>query len=184
MTRARTLIERAGTPALILIACLLLPRYMLQNPELVQAMIGEGEAGPTFWPSLMLWLTAACALWWLVRELWAGLRAPEVRAEQETIEVPAPPAYDRVLAWTGIALVFVYGFAIQYLGFAIATLLFLAAWSLLGGVRRPLVVAPVAVLGTLVLLYVFVALAQMPLDRGQGPLQAATVELYDVLGIY
>lgn len=183
MTKTRTLLERAGTPALILIACLLLPRFMLENPQMAE-LAGEGEVGPTFWPTVMLWLTAICAAWWLAREVWTGLRAPEVRAEEATIEAPPQDPYNHLLAWFGVGLVFVYGFAIQYLGFAIATLLFIAAWSLLGGVRRPLVIAPVAVLGTIVLLYVFVALAQMPLDRGQGPLQAATVGIYDALGIY
>lgn len=172
------LLLKAVPPALLLVAALVLPRFMMQQN--MAAMIGEGEAGPTFWPNVMLTLVAICSALWLVREVWTGLRAPAVAGE-------APPArapYDWRLAWLGLAIVFVYGLAIQYLGFAFATLLFLAAWFVLGGVRRPLTVGPVAVIGTLVLLYVFVALAQMPLDRGRGVFTAGTIELYQALRIY
>lgn len=173
----RLLPERAAPPALILIATAILPRYTLQNRDML-AMLSEGEAGPTFWPNVMLVLVAVCAFLWLVRVVWTGLRAPRDASSE-----PARP-YNWGLAVFGLLLVFLYGLAIQYLGFAFATLLFLVAWFVLGGVRRPVTVAPVAVLGTLALLYVFVALAHMPLDRGRGVFTAGTVELYEVLGIY
>jgi putative tricarboxylic transport membrane protein len=174
-------LRQAAPPAVLLIATALLPRYTLQNPAMAE-MVGEGEAGPTFWPHVMIALVALCAALWLVRVVWTHLRAPQVAAAADS-EAGRQP-YNWRLAWVGLALVFAYGFAIQYLGFAFATLAFLVAWFVLGGVRRPVTVAPVAVLGTLALLYVFVALAQMPLDRGRGVFTAGTVELYEVLGIY
>ncbi|MBF0372814.1 MAG: tripartite tricarboxylate transporter TctB family protein [Alphaproteobacteria bacterium] len=179
MPRRAKLLLKAVPPALILIAAFVLPRFMLQNQNMA-AMIGEGEAGPTFWPNVMLTLVAICSAFWLVREVWTALRAPAVAGESPP---PAAP-YNWRLAWTGLAIVILYGVAIQYLGFAFATLLFLAVWLILGGVRRPLTVAPVAVIGTLVLLYVFVALAQMPLDRGRGVFAGGTIELYQALRIY
>jgi putative tricarboxylic transport membrane protein len=172
------MLGKAAVPALLLIASLILPRYILP-PEMAGMVEAEG-AGPTFWPTTMLVLIGLCSLVWLVRVVWAARRQPAVAA------APAEPVgyYNAPLAWAGVALTFVYGYAIQVLGFAVATLLFLVAWFLLGGVRKPLTVAPVAVVGTLVLLWVFVALAQMPLDRGRGIFTAATDELYDVMGIY
>lgn len=175
-----SLILRAAVPALILAAALVLPGYIL--PPGAAALLGDtGGAGPTLWPRVMLALAAVCAAVWLLRIVWTGLRAP--RLAESRPEAEASP-YNRVLAWSGLVIVFVYGAAIQYLGFAIATLAFLLVWFTLGGVRRPLTVGPVAVLGTLVLLWVFVALAQMPLDRGRGAFTAATDEIYDVIGIY
>lgn len=177
---ARRLIERAAVPALILIATFLLPRYML--PGSMAAMLPEEGPGPTLWPNVMLTLIAICAFVWLVLIVWSEVRAPAA-ARAEYVEAPEE-VYSHRLAWAGIGIVLIYGVAIQYLGFAFATLAFLAVWCLLGGVRKPLTLVPVAVLGTLVLLWVFVALAQMPLDRGRGAFTAATDELYDVIGIY
>lgn len=175
------LILRAAVPALILVAALVLPGYIL--PPQMAAMLGDtGEgAGPTFWPRIMLGLTALCAALWLVQIVWTGLRAPRLAGDEGGGET-AP--YNRLLAWSGLVIVFLYALAIQYLGFAIATLIFLLVWFTLGGVRRPVTLGPVAVLGTLVLLWVFVALAQMPLDRGRGAFTAATDGIYDVIGIY
>lgn len=174
------LIERAAIPALLLIASLILPRYILPSPEMEAMVAGEG-AGPTLWPMTMLWLVGICSFLWLVRVVWTSLREPRAAAEEPVVE---PVEYNAALAWTGVGLTFVYGLGIVYLGFPIATLIFLAAWFVLGGVRRTITVGPVAILGTIVLLWVFVALAQMPLDRGRGVFTAATSEIYDTLGIY
>ncbi|HSV28964.1 MAG TPA: tripartite tricarboxylate transporter TctB family protein [Candidatus Omnitrophota bacterium] len=178
MNRTARLIRQAAVPALFLVAALILPRYILPSPEMAD-LAGEG-AGPTLWPSTMLILIAVCAFLWLVGIVVTNLRNPRPEVGEPAEKAP----YNAKLAWAGVALTFVYGYAIQQLGFAIATLIFLALWFILGGVRRPVTVGPVAVLGTLVLLWVFVALAQMPLDRGRGVFTAATDEIYDAIGIY
>ncbi|CAA7614343.1 tripartite tricarboxylate transporter TctB family protein [Magnetospirillum sp. UT-4] len=180
MTRATALLLRAAPPALIVVAALVLPGYLLPNPE-AAALVGEGEAGPTLWPTMLLWLVGLCAAFWLVRVVWAGLRAPPPEAAPAAA---GRPVYNRRLAWAGVAMTFAYGYAIEMMGFAVATLLFLAAWCVLGGIRRAVVLVPVAAIGTVVLLYVFVALAQMPLDRGRGVFTAATTGLYQAIGIY
>jgi hypothetical protein len=54
----------------------------------------------------------------------------------------------------------------------------------LGGVRRPLTVVLVATLGTAGVLYLFVKVSVMPLDRGFGWVEQATIALYRLLGIY
>lgn len=176
-----TVVIRAAVPALLLIGSLVLPRYIL--PPEMAGMVEEGGAGPTLWPMTMLVLTGVCSLIWLLRVVWTSMRAPRL-AEAESPQGAGAAPYNAPLAWAGVALTFVYGYAIQAMGFALATLAFLVLWFVLGGVRRPLTVAPVAVLGTLVLLWVFVALAQMPLDRGRGAFTAATDEIYDTIGIY
>jgi putative tricarboxylic transport membrane protein len=42
----------------------------------------------------------------------------------------------------------------------------------------------ISVLGTIGILYFFVKLSAMPLDRGKGAFEQATVALYRLLGIY
>ena len=76
------------------------------------------------------------------------------------------------------------GIAIPLVGIAWATPVFIAGWLLLGGVRKPVSVGLISVLGTIGVLYFFVKLSQMPLERGRGVFEQATVALYRVLGIY
>ena len=54
----------------------------------------------------------------------------------------------------------------------------------LGGYRRPVAVALVSTIGTLLILYLFVKASAMPLDRGKGIFEQATIVLYRLLGIY
>ena len=70
------------------------------------------------------------------------------------------------------------------IGFALATAGFFLVWLPYGGVRRPRVVASVTVIGTVALLYTFVKLTTLPLDRGIGLFDGLTVSLYKLLGIY
>lgn len=175
-----SLAARAAAPLLIALACAGLWGHVVEMPQMVQGLPGFG---PTFWPHAMLVATGACALVWLALELRRGWRSADAVAEELVPPVEAEP-YDGKRAALGIALTLAYGFAIPYLGFPLATLVFVALWCALGGVQHPLTLALVAGLGTVALCYVFVLVARMPLDRGVEPFGSATILLYRLLGIY
>ena len=157
----------------------LLGRYFISPGVDVDAM-ARGVVGPATWPRTMLYGAAACALGLFVRNTHAAPRKPGARV---SVSESGEPGYHELRSIAAIALIVAYGFAIPQLGFAWSTLAFIAGWLLLGRVR-PLLVASVAVLGTTALLYVFVKLSLMPLDRGRGVWEQATVALYRLLGIY
>lgn len=168
------ILHRLTLPALLVLLVPFLDRHVVEHWNVLPPGLG-----PASWPRAALWLLAACAALWLVleaRELWLG------RSGGAADEAPAD--YDRMKASVAIALTLVYGAAIPRIGFAFATVLFVAAFCAVGGIRRPRVLVPVSVLGTVVLLWVFAGVARMPLDRGEGPFDAATVALYRLLGIY
>ena len=152
-------------------------RYVTDQPEMV-AQMTRGLVGPTTWPTLMLWAVVVFALAWTVQRVAQVLRSRERR---EVTKALAPVGW-RV--WVGIVLVLAYGFSLPILGFAVATPLYLLIWLLVGGVRSPGLLVGVTLLGSLVLLYLFVKLALMPLDRGVGAIGEFTVQLYRWLGIY
>jgi putative tricarboxylic transport membrane protein len=108
----------------------------------------------------------------------------------EALAVRAPPpaaggdAYHETRSLGAVALLVGYVVAIAYVGFAWATPVFIAGWLLLGGLRRPLLVALTSVFGTIGVLYFFVKVSTMPLERGRGVFEEATVTLYRLLGIY
>ena len=84
----------------------------------------------------------------------------------------------------GIGLILAYGWLLDVTGFAIATSVFLVIWCLYGGIRNPWLIAPVSLVGTGVLLWVFMGLALMPLSRGVGIFDDFSVWVLQTLRIY
>lgn len=180
-----SVLRRAAAPAGLILAMLVLPRYIFTDPAMVEGL--PAAVGPGGWPDALMTGILVCAAVWLARELWLSYRLRSARRDgpaADPADAPADGGYDHVQAWTGMGMVVVYTYAMQLIGFPLATLVFLMAWCVLGGVRRPLTVGLVGVLGTVVLLYVFVRLAHMPLDRGAGAFDDLTIALYRALGIY
>ena len=165
-------------PLAILALSLWLRGQIAIDPASLRA--SRGLFGPGFWPELMLAGVAFCAAGWLVMNLLGLLRGstgPQAPA-------PADPHYDTRRAIAGVGMALAYGVLIPFIGFALATLLFVLGWMLLGGYRRPVGVAVVALLGVAGVLWFFAGVALMPLDLGKGAFESATVSLYRALRIY
>jgi putative tricarboxylic transport membrane protein len=147
-------------------------------PGVDLAAMARGVVGPATWPKAMLLsAAAAAALLALVQLLeLLALREPPAPADGED--------YHEARSMGAIALLVGYGIAIPLVGIAWSTPVFIGGWLLLGGVHRPLVLGLVSILGTVGVLYFFVKLSLMPLDRGKGIFEQATLALYRLLGIY
>jgi putative tricarboxylic transport membrane protein len=172
---------RLAFPAAIAAGAWVAARYFVAPGVDVESMI-RGIVGPTTWPKTMLYCVTACAAALFCLRLREVLGAGAGRA---TARVDAAgPAHHVPKALAGIALLGVYGLAIPAIGFALSTALFIAGWLLLGGVRRPGVIVPTSLIGTAALLYLFVKVSLLPLDRGKGVFEQATVAVYRLLGIY
>jgi len=175
-----------AAPLAFAAAAAVLPHFITDRPEEAAAM-ARGIAGPTTWPTLMLYGVLVFALAWAVQRVALVLRRRERAADATPPEVAtavSPELASGPRVWLGIALVLAYGFSLPTLGFALATFIYILLWLPLGGIRSPLQVALTSVGGTVIFLYVFVKLALMPLDRGAGPIGQMSVALYRLLGIY
>lgn len=137
--------------------------------------------GPAAWPDAMLTGLAFFSALWLGREIWALRRAGR-RSMLRPPDEDEPYSFRKALV--GIALIVIYGWGMQIVGFALATAVFIALWCVYGGVRRPVVVLPVALIGTFALLWVFVGLALMPLSRGVGVFDRFSIWMLQICGIY
>lgn len=180
-------------PAAFIVLAFVLVQYVDEQPERTAAMT-RGLFGPTAWPTIMLYAVGVFAAGWLIQDLlmalWkfkpfsgAGLRQPAGGpTASRRMAGPGPGAELRILA--GIALIGVYGYLIVTIGFAFATLLFLAGWTVLGGIHRPRLIVLVSTLGTLGLVYLFVKVASMPLSRGEGVFAEWTIALYRYLRVF
>jgi putative tricarboxylic transport membrane protein len=135
----------------------------------------EGQLGPGFWPRLVLaGLGLACLAKFFTEWRYAGARAP--RGALEEISRPRLAA--------GIALITLYVLAAPWLGWALTTVAFIAAFMVLAGARSPVSIVANALAGTAVLLYTFVKLVYLPLPKGEGPFETATLALYRALRLF
>jgi putative tricarboxylic transport membrane protein len=136
----------------------------------------EGQLGPGFWPRMVLGgLAAVC----LVRVITAWRGRP---ADRVVDQGDSPMARGRLALAIGLILLYVT--AVPVVGFPLATAGFIAAFMVLVGARGPIGVAVAAAGGTVALLYLFVKVVYLPLPKGAGPLEAVTLSLYRLLGIF
>ncbi len=179
METLRLAVPLAGAIAAVVIGT----AYIAPGVDLVG--MTRGVAGPGSWPKVMLYGAAACAALIFLRNLLAALRGAQP-ATVPAVDGPAVPdeEYDDFRLAIGTGLIAGYGFAIGYLGMALATMAFIAGWLVLGRLRRPLTVVLVSTIGTAAILYLFVKVSLMPLDRGKGMFEQASIFLYRLLGIY
>lgn len=162
--------SRAIAPLLGLGAAILL---FLVSRDLDRFAQG-GQLGPGLWPRLALvGLGAAC----LAKVLLERRTQPDARAATR------PPLAPATLV-SAVALLLGYVLATPTVGFPLATAGFVAAFMWLAGSRSAPALAAGAVVGPVVLLYVFVKLVYLPLPKGAGAFEALTVGLYRFLRIF
>jgi putative tricarboxylic transport membrane protein len=143
----------------------------------------QGQLGPAFWPQVLSAVLGLAALARLVSELRAGNKPRvKVKVHEEGVEDEDAP-----LSWSwlavGAALAVGYVPATIYLGFPLATAVFMFSFIWLGGERRWFV-APLAVVTALGFAWIFLKAVYVSLPTGVGIFDRLTVDLYNLIGIY
>lgn len=164
-------------PIGILILAVVLPGQMFKSAQ----RSSDIGLGPAAWPNTMLYGLAFFAFLWIAIDLWALRRGNSTPLLQAPVE---EEEYHFGKALVGLFMIIAYGFLLAKIGFAIATVVFIALWCIYGGLRDWKIVVPVALMGTLGLLWLFMGLALMPLPRGQGPFDGFSIGLLRTIGIY
>ena len=142
-----------------------------------------GQLAPSFWPrAMLLGLMLGCLakLAEIVRAAEGGALAAtarEVQGDDEPVQGP------RLLVGA-ILLVLGYVLATDLIGFAFATVLFLPAFTYLGGWRRKLGLLLLGIGGTVGALVVFVKVVYLPLPKGQAIFEDLTIALYRFLRFF
>jgi putative tricarboxylic transport membrane protein len=151
------------------------------------------ELGPDFWPQLLTILLALTAGVRLVRKVLALRRVTASTGAQSGLpEAGMPPDVDdgdnepisRGKAATGIALAIAYIVGVIYLGYLLATLLFLLVFLWLAGKRNWRTIVPVSVIGAFAFTYMFQKIVFVSLPTGVGVFDSVTVWVYRLVGIY
>lgn len=143
-----------------------------------------GQLGPDFWPkAVLVLLMAVCAIE-IARRMLAPAAAPD-RGEPEAAvasQVEESERDWRLLAG-GIGLTILYVPGIAYLGFFLATAIFLAAFMWVGRFRRPRIVAVTSLVGSLAFVFVFMKVVYVSLPLGWGPFRVLSAWIMAALGI-
>jgi putative tricarboxylic transport membrane protein len=135
------------------------------------------QIGPGFWPQV---LCVGIGIGALVR-LGQKLRGRERRVAGDAASSPRSSRMPRVAL--GIGLVAGYVVGMLFLGYILATALFLIAFIYLGGQRKWYVV-PLGIGSSLLFAYVFLKVVYIALPSGVGIFDQLTVLLYELLGVY
>ena len=136
------------------------------------------QIGPGFWPQVLCVGIAIGVLVRIGQKFRARGRPLVVSAVAETDEDVRMP---RVAL--GVALVVGYIVGMLFLGYILATALFLIAFIYLGG-QRKWYVAPLGIASALVFAYIFLKVVYIALPSGVGVFDQLSVILYQLLGIY
>lgn len=139
-------------------------------------VVDENSVGPLSWPRVMiLGIIVTSVIWGIAR-----IRSSDGTSPAEG----ALAAIDPLRLGIGIVAIVSYGTAIVYIGFAVATFLFLLCWLWLGNFRKPVALLSCSLIGTLALLYLFLKFAYLPMPKGTGWMERLTVALYELLGLF
>jgi putative tricarboxylic transport membrane protein len=151
--------------------------------------------GPDAWPKLVLGLILAICAWEIARIALFGARREVAGVLQEIVEESArehgdagtdtePQVMPRPrLLVAGVGLTALYVWAIQLLGFFLATAPYVALFIALGGYRRWAVNLAVSGLGTLLMMFFFMKVVYVSLPPGRGPFAQFTFWLMQMMGI-
>jgi putative tricarboxylic transport membrane protein len=130
--------------------------------------------GPFFWPKVALAGLIICGFIKLI----PSLRRHTVHAGAET---PAAAPHYTI---TVLSMVFVLGYflGIVFLGYPLASILFIPLFSRLGGVRKPTALIAISLGLTIITSILFVGLMYVSLPRGEWVFYDLTNFLFSLLG--
>lgn len=155
--------------------------------------VAGGRIGPDFWPRVVIAFMGLLCLYEIIKRLVmrstssvAGLTESLLHNPAESVEPPADDAVGREyprLLWTGMALIVGYVVVVPWLGFFLTSAVFLAAFTWIGGFRRPLVTLVVSLSGALFLVVIFMRVAYISLPLGAGPFRGLSAALLHLIGV-
>jgi putative tricarboxylic transport membrane protein len=176
MAKNKILVLLPRLKGILLIFFLSVYFYVLAGK--IEGVPTPGQLGPAFWPKATL----------ILLMIGCGIKALEIffslgkEAEQDKGEAPSP-AVNHIKLFTMIALVILAVVAMDEIGFLLANLLFLIFFMRVAGMRKKMSLLLTSILGTILLLYLFVKVVYLPLPKGHWFFEDLTIFIYRILRI-
>jgi putative tricarboxylic transport membrane protein len=179
-------LQRAA-PYIVLQICVM---YFYYQSTQLDFVAPAGRIGPDAWPKMILLLMSAACVYEIVKNLLlsksfsaAGLLEKLIANADDGTGSAKQPNYTLRL-WAGICLTIVYILTIDILGFFIASSSYLALFMVVGRYYRWRVIASTSVLGSLVIMFIFMKIVYVSLPLGTGPFLALSTALLSVMGVH
>ena len=143
-----------------------------------------GNLGPDFWPKLLLGLTMVACLYEIIKTVFfLKIAPPKKTAEEQSAKAETTKKTYPGLLVIGIAMTVAYAYFVTILGFIICTFLYFALFMIVGRYRKVWAILANSVVGTLVLVVIFMKIVYVSLPLGQEPFSGVTFFILRMLGI-
>jgi hypothetical protein len=168
--------------------------FLYWSATRIDAYTGGGaRIGPDAWPKAIIVFMGVLCAYEVVKRLLArpgesrdtalpGTLAAVMQEPSEPTAGPAAPEHPRMLAG-GIALIAGYSIVVPWLGFFVATGVFLGVFPWVGGLRRPVLASILGIGGSFLLVVLFMRVAYISLPLGEGPFRALSLGLLKLIGV-
>jgi putative tricarboxylic transport membrane protein len=143
-----------------------------------------GNLGPDFWPKLLLGLTMAACLYEIIKTaFFLKMASPKEATEDNSEKTQSKKKTYPGLLVIGIVMTVAYAYFVTKLGFIICTFLYFVLFMIVGRYRKIWAILANSVIGTLVLVVIFMKVAYVSLPLGQEPFSGVTFFVLRMLGI-
>lgn len=166
------------------VAVLAIAAFLFMNTRSFAALGRPGQLGPDFWPKAVLVLLMVTCAVEIVRVALAASAKPSAIARAKQPEAEEEEPRFPLLLGGGIVLTMLYVPGMQVLGFFLATVIYLAAFMVIGRYRRYGVIVVTSIVGSVVFVFVFMKIVYVSLPLGVGPFQSVSTALMALLGIH
>ena len=152
------------------------------------APAAEGRLGADLWPKTILILAIVTCIW----EIGRSLLVPSNRSASPAEGAGSMPHEDApdnaheltpMTPWVGIGITAAYVFAFPWIGYPLATFVYVAAFVYLGNYRRPLRAACVGIVASLGFMFLFMRIVYVSLPIGVEPFAQVSTLLMRAMGI-
>jgi putative tricarboxylic transport membrane protein len=142
-----------------------------------------GNLGPDFWPKLLLGLTMAACLYEIIKTVFfLKIAPPKKTAEEQSAKAETKKKTYPGLLVIGIAMTVAYAYFVTILGFVLCTFLYFALFMIVGRYRKIWAILANSVIGTLVLVVIFMKIVYVSLPPGQEPFSTLTFFVLSLMG--
>lgn len=186
--RRRLDLKVVGPYGVALIVCTI---FYLQALEIAPAP--GHQLGPAVWPKTILLFAMLTCIWEIGRSIINETRksgtASAGTANDASHTASADSAYDdstgvkRYTPWLGIGLTVLYVAAFPWLGYPLATFLYVAAFVYFGNYRHPVAAMCIGLVSSLVFMFLFMRVVYVSLPIGVDPFSQVSTLLMHVMGI-
>ena len=150
-----------------------------------------GRISPAAWPKAIIVVMGLLCAYEIVKRLVvkSTFSATGLIADLEASGGPSPQPSPKGegekhgMLFAGIALIAAFVVTVPWLGFFVGTALFLAVFPWISGLRRPVLSAVLGIVGSFVLVVVFMRVAYISLPLGVGPFRELSLALMRAIGV-